>query len=426
MATPTSRFTAVPLFDAHQRFTRATPGDLLRDYPDTAAFVSQQQQTVAGCGQDFHYACAFLRSYSRKSEATYRGYRNEVERLLLWCWSVAGKSVIELKRPDLEGFFDFIHAPPNSWVATAVADRFLLRGGCYRHNPAWRPFVAQVSKADRRAMLENGQQPDHRGGHTLSHEAMKLCYSAVSAFYDYLVDEGYAFGNPIPAIRKQSPYLLKGNTRKGIKRLSDLQWEFVLNCAEQAADGSAKSERALFVVALLKTLYLRVSELSERSQWSPVWRHFWRDTEGNQWLQVLGKGNKIRDVSVPGALLPYIDRYRAMRRAVEPSFSDASVLVSKTRGSGGLTTRQLRRIVQQVFDNAYTAMCAEGFEQSASELREASTHWLRHTGASIDIATRPLKHMADDLGHASMGTTDQVYIQSDMKERAQSGKKRRV
>ena len=53
----------------------------------------------------------------------------------------------------------------------------------------------------------------------------------------------------------------------------------------------------------------------------------------------------------------------------------------------------------------------EGFSEEAKALREATTHWLRHTGASQDIATRPLKHMADDLGHASMGTTDQVYIQ---------------
>jgi hypothetical protein len=34
--------------------------------------------------------------------------------------------------------------------------------------------------------------------------------------------------------------------------------------------------------------------------------------------------------------------------------------------------------------------------------------------------------MADDLGHASMGTTDQVYIQSDMKDRARSGRERNV
>ena len=70
-------------------------------------------------------------------------------------------------------------------------------------------------------------------------------------------------------------------------------------------------------------------------------------------------------------------------------------------------------------------MRSEGFGDEAATLREATTHWLRHTGASQDIATRPLKHMADDLGHASVGTTDQVYIQSDMKERAQSGEKRK-
>ena len=427
MAKQTLNFTAVPLFDAHIRFTRLPAGrTMLAEYPDTAHYLEDTSRQIAQCQQDFDYAAAFLRSYSRKSEATFRGYRNEVERLLLWCWSVANKGVVELKRPDLERFFDFVHAPPPNWVAAAVADRFLPVNGEYLRNPLWRPFVVKISKADRRSMAERGEKAGKQSQHTLSHEAMKLCYSALSAFYDYLVDEGYAFGNPIPAIRKQSPYLLKGATRKNIKRLSDLQWEYVLNCAEKSADGSHESERALFVVALLKSLYLRVSELSERSNWVPVWRHFWRDSEGNQWLQVLGKGNKIRDVSVPGALLSYVGRYREMRQSIDMNFNDGSVLVSKTRGSGGLTSRQLRRIVQQVFDNAYQTMCEEGFASSAEELREASTHWLRHTGASIDIATRPLKHMADDLGHASMGTTDQVYIQSDMKERAQSGKKREV
>lgn len=427
MAGRSAQFTAVPLFDAHLRFTRLPVGPaMLSNYPDTQAFLTATSAALPAALDDFRYAAAFLRSYSRKSEATFRGYRNEVERLLLWCWTVAEKSVVELKRPDLEQYFDFVHAPPSHWVASAVADRFHARNGDYLHNRNWRPFVVKVSKADRRAQLERGRAPADAGSHSLSHEAMKLCYSALSAFYDYLVDEGYAFGNPIPAIRKQSPYLLKGATRKSIKRLSDLQWECVLASAEAAADGSPDSERALFVVALLKTLYLRVSELSDRPNWSPVWRHFWRDAEGNQWLQVLGKGNKIRDISVPSALFPYIERYRAMRQASEPGFSDGAVLVAKTRGRGGLTSRQLRRVVQQVFDAAYTAMCDQGFSGDAEALREATTHWLRHTGASIDIATRPLKHMADDLGHASMGTTDQVYIQSDMKERAQSGKKRTV
>jgi integrase/recombinase XerD len=241
-----------------------------------------------------------------------------------------------------------------------------------------------------------------------------------------LTDESYAFGNPIPAIRKQSVYLIKGATQKAIKRLSDLQWDTVLDCAKRNADQSPEYERTLFVIAMLKTLYLRVSELSDRPNWQPVWKHFWQDSDGNHWLKVLGKGNKIRDISVPSALFSYIERYQRYRVSLNPNFGANSSLVSKQRGTGGMTSRQLRRIVQQSFDQAYQQMCDEGFLKDAKVLREASTHWLRHTGASQDIATRPLKHMADDLGHASMGTTDQVYIQSDMKERAKSGVKRDV
>ncbi len=421
-------FNACPLFDAHKSFVRQPMAmKMLDDYPDSKRFLDNISKQIPDAREDFLYTQSFLKSYSRKSEATYRGYRNEVERLLLWAWTVVGKSVIQLKRPDLEGYFDFVHNPPAAWVGDSVQDRFKIIGGECRQNKNWRPFAGKLAKEDRKqAMVEGADIKVSRDGHTLSHEAMKICYSAVSAFYDYLTDEGYAFGNPIPAIRKQSPYLIKGTTQKNIKRLSDLQWDFVLECAEKAADKDPLHERTLFVIATLKTLYLRVSELSDRTNWQPVWKHYWQDTDGNNWLKVLGKGNKLRDVSVPSALLPYIDRYQRYRTSLSSSFGINSAMVAKNRGSGGMTSRQLRRIVQQAFDLAYDQMVAEGFGREAKALREATTHWLRHTGASQDIATRPLKHMSDDLGHASMGTTDQVYIQSDMKERAKSGKGRDV
>ena len=421
-------FNACPLFDAHKSFVRQPMAmKMLDDYPDSKRFLDNISKQIPDAREDFLYTQSFLKSYSRKSEATYRGYRNEVERLLLWAWTVVGKSVIQLKRPDLEGYFDFVHNPPAAWVGDSVQDRFKIIGGESRQNKNWRPFAGKLAKEDRKqAMVEGTDIKVSQDGHTLSHEAMKICYSAVSAYYDYLTDEGYAFGNPIPAIRKQSPYLIKGATQKNIKRLSDLQWDFVLECAEQAADKDPLHERTLFVIATLKTLYLRVSELSDRSNWQPVWKHYWQDSDGNNWLKVLGKGNKLRDVSVPSALSPYIDRYQRYRSSLNASFGINSAMVAKNRGSGGMTSRQLRRIVQQGFDLAYDKMVAEGFGGEAKALREATTHWLRHTGASQDIATRPLKHMSDDLGHASMGTTDQIYIQSDMKERAKSGKDRDV
>jgi site-specific recombinase XerD len=421
-------FNACPMFDAHKSFVRLPMAiKMLDGYPDSKLFLDKICNQIPGAGEDFLYTQSFLKSYSRKSEATFRGYRNEVERLLLWAWTIAGKSVIQLKRPDLESYFDFVHNPPAAWVGDSVQDRFKTIGGESRQNKNWRPFAGKLAKEDRKqAMVEGTDIKVSKDGHTLSHEAMKICYSAVSAYYDYLTDEGYAFGNPIPAIRKQSPYLIKGATQKSIKRLSDLQWDFVLECAEQAADKDPMHERTLFVIATLKTLYLRVSELSDRSNWQPVWKHYWQDSDGNNWLKVLGKGNKLRDVSVPSALSPYIDRYQRYRSSLNSSFGINSAMVAKNRGSGGMTSRQLRRIVQEGFDLAYDRMVAEGFGGEAKALREATTHWLRHTGASQDIATRPLKHMSDDLGHASMGTTDQIYIQSDMKERAKSGKGRDV
>jgi integrase len=66
-------------------------------------------------------------------------------------------------------------------------------------------------------------------------------------------------------------------------------------------------------------------------------------------------------------------------------------------------------------------------EDNASKFKEASSHWLRHTGASLEIERgRPLKDVSEDLGHASMATTDTIYVQTDDKKRAISGKERKV
>ena len=53
--------------------------------------------------------------------------------------------------------------------------------------------------------------------------------------------------------------------------------------------------------------------------------------------------------------------------------------------------------------------------------------WLRHTGASMEIERgRALKDVSEDLGHASMATTDTVYVQTENKKRAESGKNKTV
>jgi integrase len=156
--------------------------------------------------------------------------------------------------------------------------------------------------------------------------------------------------------------------------------------------------------------------------------HFWQDDQGNWWLKVFGKGRKLRDVSVPTQFLDYLKRYRRYRALPPlPSPSDASPLVEKLRGHGGMTSRHLTRLVQEVFNEAYAKMKLEHGEDASRKLSEASTHWLRHTGASMEIERgRALKDLSEDLGHASMATTDTVYVQSEHRKRAESGKARKV
>ena len=103
------------------------------------------------------------------------------------------------------------------------------------------------------------------------------------------------------------------------------------------------------------------------------------------------------------------------------------MLVEKIRGQGGMTSRHLRRLVQEIFDHAYDRMRQLEGENKSMKLKEATTHWLRHTGASMEIERgRALKDLSEDLGHASMVTTDTIYVQSENKMRAESGKKRKV
>ena len=194
------------------------------------------------------------------------------------------------------------------------------------------------------------------------------------------------------------------------------------------ADEDPINERTLFVIAALKTLFLRISELSERTNWSPIMGHFWQDEDENWWLKIFGKGRKLRDTTVPTDFLEFLTRYRLYRGLTPlPTSNENEVLVEKVRGQGGMTSRHLRRLVQEVFDKAYDKMRQQQGETKALKLKEASTHWLRHTGASMEVERgRALKDLSEDLGHASMATTDTVYVQTENKQRAQSGKKRKV
>lgn len=391
----------------------------LNDYSQLNAFLDKSPKWIK---QHWSWAKEYLLYIGRnKSEHTYIRFRNDIEKFLLWVFIVDLKPIDDLRKADILRYIDFCVAPPVNWISSHLHDRFSLANGYFASNPKWTPFRQTAPKYDKQRTLDPKK-------YRPSLQTLESTFVALSSFYRHLIDEEICFGNPVPLAKRDCKHLIKDSQVKSISRLTEQQWQYLLDTAVEMADHDPLLERNLFVISTMKTLFLRLSELSERQDWTPLMSHFWTDEDNNWWFKAYGKGKKIRDITVPKGYLTFLARYREWRGlSALPSKGEQTILVEKIRGRGGLTSRQISRLVQHVFDAAHEKMMSEQGLEAAQKLQEATTHYLRHTGASMEIERdRPLKDLSEDLGHSSSATTDTVYVQVERKRRAKSGKDRKV
>ena len=71
-------------------------------------------------------------------------------------------------------------------------------------------------------------------------------------------------------IRQKSKFIRKPQ----IRRLSELQWQYVLTTAKKLAEQKTDYERTLFIVSALYSMYLRISELAASKRWMPKMNDF--------------------------------------------------------------------------------------------------------------------------------------------------------
>lgn len=371
---------------------------------------------------DYEYGTAFLKSY-KGSQGTFNSYRREIERLLQWSWLIANKSVKELRRVDIEAYMTFCQSPPLTWIGTKKAPRFIGKNGERIPNHEWRPFVVAVSKAAHR----RGEKPDIKK-YELSSTAIKDIFSILGSFYNFLIQEDYTEVNPILHVRQKSKYIRKQQAKAKIRRLSELQWEYVIETAEiMAKEDKDQHQRTLFIMTTLYAMYLRISELAASKRWIPKMCDFYRDHDGLWWFITVGKGNKERQISVSDAMLAALKKYRkSMKLSPLPSPADKTPLLSKYKGKGAIaSTTYLRKIVQRCFDRTILRLQQDGFMEDADALLEATAHWLRHTGISDDVKRRPREHVRDDAGHSSGAITDK-YIDIELRARHASAKSKPI
>lgn len=371
---------------------------------------------------DFIQAHNFLKAYNG-SVGTFISYRRDVERLLHWSSLIAKKTLAELKRQDIEDFIKFCQNPPKSWIGVHKVARFIDSDGSRVPNPDWRPFIVKVSKSAHKL----GKKPNPKD-FELSHSSVKDMFAILCSFYNYLLQDEYLQVNPVALIRQKSKFVRKTQDSRKIRRLSELQWNYVIGITREMANtNSEKHERTLFMMSILYLMYLRISELASSTRWSPAMNHFFKDHDGNWWFEVVGKGNKHRQIAVSDATLESLKRWRKhLNLTTLPTQSDISPLLPKAKGYGPMTnTTHIRSIVQNCFDEAINKLRIDGHDEEADQLGEATVHWIRHTGISDDVKTRPREHVRDDAGHGSGSITDR-YIDVHLKDRHKSAKKKQL
>lgn len=400
-----------PLFDTLEHMMQ----------PPAAVCHYLDSLSIPGVLQEFELTRQFLLSYAGSLD-TFTAYRREVERLLHWSWSVAQKPIKELTRNDIRDYIEFSASPPLEWIGTKTVARFVTDAeGNKQPNKEWRPYVVRVAKAQRLY----GRMPDKKD-YQLTNRSMEALFAGISTYLTFLQQEEYIVTNPVKLVRQKSRYLQKQQQQRVTRKLSETQWEMVIHTALKMADENAEDERILFMMSAFYLLGLRISELAETPGRCPKMGDFAPDKQGLWWFTTVGKGNKLRDVAVPDALLSALRRYRMSQNLSPlPGREESTPLLNKQRGVGGLGTRQVRNLVQSCFDRAIGALRDANQQDEADDLTTATVHWLRHTAISADVLERPREHVRDDAGHENTSITDR-YIDIDREARHASAKHKQL
>jgi len=418
-----------PLFETFDRFHELNFLHLNGELPAVRDFLhgcADELQAVEG----YRAVRGFLKSYAG-NEATFNSYRTHIERLLLWSLLVAGKPLVELRRRDAEAFMEFCLNPPADWIGPVVKSRFLRVGGrkkldtdTYTVNLQWRPFSHTVAKRERKIAEEAVAALPSRP-YRMSQGSVAQVFAVCGSFFQHAIDEGLTEVNPFRAVKQKSIYKQRNTLDVASRSLTPLQWSYVIETAEQMAVADPTYERTLFIVATLFSMYLRVSDLVGRDNWTPTMGDIRRDSMGNWWFHVVGKGNKAAKISIRDDYIQnYLVRYRQhLQLSPLPSAHEKTPLISTLKGRGGLSDRHIRLMLQELFDRAMVRMAEEGWSNDEiDQLRSASLHWLRHTSATFDAPYRDMKDLQADLRHNSLSTTQNTYYNTLDEQRAHSVK----
>ena len=344
--------------------------------------------------RDWSLSAQFLLNYKYAYE-TYKSYRRDIERFLLWNWIVLQTPVSEIQVSHMQKYIDFVKAIPEHWTMKHHCRRYIDEDQALI-NELWRPFL----------LIEPNKILN-----------IKSMLAILSSYFNYLIDHDYIRKNPLKLLKQKRHLITHTSNARVIRKLSNDQWKQVIKIADERKEISWLDMRNWWMLGIFYLLGLRISEVSVTVRHNPTMSDFWLDEEGNWWFKALGKGNKFREIAVPAELIAMLGIVRqSLSLPIRIIVGEQTPLMSKLNFKGGIGIRQVRQCVFICFQRASEQLRLEGKEHDADHLDQATVHWLRHTSISDAVKYRPIEHVRDDAGHSSIMITD-IYINSDRLER---------
>lgn len=377
------------------------------DYDALLAFL-QEKQLQGLDGRATPPAGQGRTGWLQNLHPTARAYLTECERFMLWAILERGKPLSSITFEDCSAYRNFLVDPQ-------PAGRWCGQRGRGRWGPAWRPFTGPLSPAAQRRAL-----------------------TMLGTFYRFLVDQRYLTGNPWTGVRK--PRAARG-TMDADRSLTQQEWRYIQQQLAMLAPTSANL-RLRFALPLLYTCRLRRDEAVRAKVQDLHWTVCpaqGAEPEVSGWeLSVTGKGGKLRKVPLGPANINALSEYlgsRGLERLIlAPDNAEAHLLGKAIDVAERAPWSPSARMPvdpragisgQTLYDQikAFFTSCAERLgtdsPQAASQLRRASTHWLRHTGITHSLAAgTPIDVEMAIAGHSSAATTGK-YTHAEQRRRLQ-------
>ncbi|QJQ96636.1 MULTISPECIES: site-specific integrase [Halomonadaceae] len=321
----------------------------------------------------------------RHSPQTFRAYRKEAERLLLWLGDHQ-LSLADLKRDRLASFEAFLSdpQPASRWIGPPQP----------RKAADWKPFRQPLSDASRRQSLV-----------------------ILQGLYSWLSEAGWVSHNPFRLMRDKRRRL--DNRQQGIERyLERPLWEWLWQWVNTPEQGSCRQDfiwqrrRLIFGFAYL--LAPRISEIASAQMGDFLLR------EGRWWWRVTGKGGKTATVPLPSDMLALLEGWRRfLDLPAHPDPADTSPLLRALDGRRGLGDNQLYRLIKRAFADAADTLETQednALRPMARRLRKATPHWLRHTAITHQAQHGvELRYLAMSARHSRLDTTAR-YLHAEAEE----------